>query len=78
MEADQEDEKKLKKMLSWSDSSDDEQDGELKAIKADVITNRRALKVVDEPQFLSRKVDSHRINAKFLRVYLHSLHNLFS
>ena len=63
--------KKLKKMLSWSsDSSEDENDSELKAIEKDVISNRRSdnLRVVTEPQLLNRKVDTHRINPKFLRV----------
>ena len=61
--------KSIKKMLSWSESSGDEEDeSELKAIEKDVITNRRNLRVVNEPQFLSRKVDSNSINPKFLRV----------
>ena len=72
--------KKLKKMLSWSSDSsdDDENDSELKAIEKDVISNRRSdLRVVTEPQLLNRKVDTHRINPKFLRVreiyFYHSL-----
>ena len=58
---------KLKKMLSWSSDSEDE-DEELKAIEKDVIIHRRNLKVVDEPQLLKRRVDSNTINPKFLRV----------
>ena len=57
---------KLKKMLSWSSDSEDE-DEELKAIEKDVIIHRRNLKVVDEPQLLKRRVDSNTINLIFLR-----------
>ena len=59
---------KVKKMLSWSSDSDEEDEEELKAIEKEVIAQRRNLKVVNEPQLLSRKVDSHTINSKFLRV----------
>ena len=71
MESEAKKEKSLKKMLSWSSSSEDEEEeeDELKVIEKDVITHRRQnLKVVDEPQLLSRKVDGNRINPKFLRV----------
>ena len=62
---------KLKKMLSWSESSDSEdEEDELKAIEKDVILHRRNLKVVDEPQLLKRRVDCNTINPKFLRVSL--------
>ena len=57
-------------MLSWSDSSSDEedQDQELKEIEKQVIKHRRNLPVVNEPQKLCRKVDSNRITPKFLKV----------
>ena len=64
------DTKRIKKMLSWSDSSSDEedQDQELKEIEKQVIKHRRNLPVVNEPQKLCRKVDSNRITPKFLKV----------
>ena len=43
-------------------------DKELKTIEKEVITQRRALAVVDHPQVLKRKVDGSRITPKFLRV----------
>ena len=56
-------------MLSWSESSSDEEgDQELKEIKKQVISHRRNLPVVHEPQKLSRKVDPHKITPKFLKV----------
>jgi hypothetical protein len=60
----------IKKMLSWSDSSDDENgDEEVKQIKKQIINQRQKHHpVVNEPQFLSRKVDGNRINNKYLRV----------
>ena len=69
------DTKRIKKMLSWSDSSSDEedQDQELKEIEKQVIKHRRNLPVVHEPQKLSRKVDSNRITPKFLKVNLCAL-----
>lgn len=63
------DRKRIKKMLSWSESSSDEEaDEELKEIKKQVISHRRNLPVVNEPQKLSRKVDSNKITPKFLKV----------
>ena len=62
------DAKRIKKMLSWSESSSDEEDQELKEIKKQVISHRRNLPVVNEPQKLCRKVDSNRITPKFLKV----------
>lgn len=63
------DRKRIKKMLSWSESSSDEEgDQELKEIKKQVISHRRNLPVVNEPQKLSRKVDPHKITPKFLKV----------
>ena len=43
-------------------------DTELKSIEKQVITQRRALNVVTEPQTLNRKVDKTRISPKYLRV----------
>ena len=43
-------------------------DSELKSIEKQVITQRRALNVVTEPQTLNRKVDKTRISPKYLRV----------
>ena len=43
-------------------------DAELKSIEKQVITQRRALNVVTEPQTLNRKVDKSRISPKYLRV----------
>ena len=60
--------KNIKKMLSWSESSSEDEGDELKAIEKEVITHRRKLRVVDEPQLLRRKVDTNTINPKFLRV----------
>lgn len=78
MEDQQQEEEKqatMKKMLSWSESSSDEdpdedqkKDKELKEIEKTIIAQRRSMNVVTEPQFLSRKVEGNRINAKFLRV----------
>ncbi len=56
--------KTVKKMLSWSDDSSDEDNDETKEIKKVV----RGQRVVTSPQMLRRKVDGNRITSKYLRV----------